>query len=178
MPTSQNPEKLNPLALSRLDLASVLSRTGMAKLTPAAIGHWLDAGCPRNADQSYNIVHVCAWLAGKYGQTPYRPSAETDEEKKESIGLKRERRLAVRQARLERKGQLIEKEEFERECHRRNHMMKSGLLTLSRVLAREIEGRSAPEIQKIIEDRVREILMAYAEGWDGQGDEIPKEPTL
>src|SRR5208283_2654836 len=157
MPTPQNPEKLNPLALSRLDLASILSRTGMAKLTPAAIGHWLDAGCPRNSDKSYNIVHVCAWLAGKYGQTPYRPSAETDEMEKAKLADIRSRTKLRDQARLAAEKKLMDREEFEQDCHRRNHMMKSGLLTLSRVLVREIAGRTTPEIQKIIDERVREL---------------------
>jgi hypothetical protein len=169
-------DRLNPLALTGVDLASVLSRTPYTKVTPAAIVRWVQLGCPRNNDKTYNLINVAAWLHSKYAETPRKASAESDQEKKESIGLKRERRLAVRQERLERKGQLIEKEEFEQECHRRNHMMKSGLLTLSRVLVREIAGRTTPEIQKIIDERVRELLMAYAEGWDGQGDEIPKEP--
>jgi hypothetical protein len=169
-----NSEKLNPTRLTRMQLADVLTRSGITKLTPNAINGWLGAGCPRNSDRSYNVLHVCAWLAEKYGQTPYRPSATTDEAKKESIALQRERRLAVRQTRLMQKGLLVKKEEIEQEQQRRVHAVKSGLLSPEKSLAREIVGVPQAQAEAVIAERVQDLLNAYADGWNGQG-EVPKE---
>ena len=169
MPTPQNPEKLNPLALSRLNLASVLSRTGMTKLTPAAIGHWVNQGCPRNADKTFNIVHIAAWLHSKYADIPYKASAATDEEKKERIALIRARRLATDQRRKIEAGKFVDREAIREEWLQRLHMIKSGLLALGRVLVSDLRGVPAEKVQAIVDARVRELLIAYAEGWDGQG---------
>jgi hypothetical protein len=161
---------MNPLALSGVDLANILSRTPYTKVTPAAIVRWVSLGCPRNNDRTYSLVNVAAWLHSKYAERPRTASAESDEEKKESIGLKRERRLAVRQARLANAKKLVDREEVREEWMARLHALKSGLLTLSRVLVREVVGQPAPVVQKVVDDRVNDVLWAYAQGWDGEGD--------
>ena len=175
MPTPQNPEKLNPLALSRMNLASVLSRTGITKLTPAAIGHWVNQGCPRNADKTFNIVHIAAWLHSKYAEIPYKASAATDEEKKERIALIRARRLATDQRRKIEAGKFINREEAHEQWMRQLYEVKSGLLTLSRVLTREVVGQPERIVKQRIEERVNDILWAYANGWDGEGEIPPHE---
>jgi hypothetical protein len=169
-----NSEKLNPTRLSRMQLADVLTRSGITKLTPNAINGWLGAGCPRNSDRSYNVLHVCAWLAEKYGQTPYRPSAETDNEKRERIALMRARRLAADQRRRIEAGKLIDKGEVVREQIRRVHAVKSGLLSLEKALAHEIVGVPQAQAEAIIAERVQDLLNAYADGWNGER-EVPKE---
>ena len=170
-------EKLNPLALSGVQLANVISRSPVrdstgrkVTVTPSALTHWVAAGCPRNPDKTYNAIFVLAWLAGERALVPYKASAESNEEKKENVALKRERRLAVRQARLERQGQLIEREVIEEDQQRRIHAVKGGLLTLERSLAREIVGLPRPQAEAIIKGKVRDLLEGYASGWNGEGE--------
>ena len=161
---------LNPLALSGVDLCTTLIRAGVENLTPSAIGKWVQAGCPRNPDKTFNTFRVLAWFVNERAKIPYKAHAESDQEKKESIGLKRERRLAVRQARLADAKKLVDREEVREEWMARLHALKSGLLTLSRVLVREVVGQPAPVVQKVVDDRVNDVLWAYAQGWDGEGD--------
>ena len=39
-------------ALTRLELVSLISKTGLVTLSNATVGNWIAAGCPRNADGS------------------------------------------------------------------------------------------------------------------------------
>ena len=161
---------LNPLSLSAVDLCGLLLKAGVKNLTPSAIGKWVHLGCPRSNGKSFNLLEVLAWFVNERAKIPYKAHAESDEEKKESIGLKRERRLAVRQARLADAKKLVDREEVREEWMARLHALKSGLLTLSRVLVREVVGQPAPVVQKVVDDRVNDVLWAYAQGWDGEGD--------
>ncbi|MGD0999484.1 MAG: hypothetical protein ABSA67_02190 [Candidatus Brocadiia bacterium] len=163
-------ETLNPLAMSGVDLCSTLLKAGVKHLTPAAIGAWVQKGCPRNPDKTYNVLKVLAWFVNERAEIPYRPSAETDEVEKEKLAVLRERKLTLRQNRLADAKQLVDREEVREEWMRRLHSFKSGLVTLARVLVREVVGQPAPVVQKAVDDRVNDVLRAYAEGWDGDGE--------
>ena len=65
------PEKMDPAHLTRLQLATVLTGTGIVSLTPQALRNWVEAGCPRESDGSFNLLRVCAWLAGERAKTPH-----------------------------------------------------------------------------------------------------------
>jgi hypothetical protein len=174
------PGTLNPLALRGVDLASLIGRSPVTDekgqkvhVTPAAISNWVSRdGCPRNPDGTYNAIHVLAWLAGQRARVPYRPNAESDDIEKEKLAVLRERKLTLRQNRLADAKTLVDREEVREEWMRRLHSFKSGLLTLARVLAREVVGQPGPVVQKAVDDRVNDVLRAYSEGWDGDG-EIP-----
>ena len=63
--TSAKPKKgLNPQALKRLELVSLLTRAG-TPLSNATVGNWIAAGCPRNLNGTLSLVRVCAWLAAE-----------------------------------------------------------------------------------------------------------------
>ena len=115
--------RLNPLALRRLDLAGVLSRTGIVKLTPNAIGHWLAAGLPRNSDRTFNLIQVCAWLAAERAKRPQAPL--NAEDAAVTVQLKRERLLAIRQRRRIEAGRLVEKTEVQRDQLERIYLFKN-----------------------------------------------------
>lgn len=55
----------DPTRLRPADLAKLLSATGVAKVTAAAIKRDLAAGAPQNADGTINLLHFSAWLAQK-----------------------------------------------------------------------------------------------------------------
>jgi len=93
------PEKMDPAHLTRLQLATVLTGTGIVSLTPQALRNWVEAGCPRESDGSFNLLRVCAWLAGERAKTPHLPRPETEDEKAARIALLRERRLGAKQKR-------------------------------------------------------------------------------
>jgi len=178
MPKPSQPDQLNPLSLRGVDLANLIGRSPVTDekgrkvhVTPAAISNWVSRGnCPRNPDGTYNAIHVLAWLAAEHSRVPYRPNAESDDIEKEKLAVLRERKLTLRQNRLERKGQLVEKEVIEEDQQRRIHALKGGLLTLERSLAREIVGLPRPQAEAIIKAKVHDLLEGYALGWDGEGD--------
>ena len=167
-------DRLNPLALTGVDLASVLSRTPYTKVTPAAIVRWVQLGCPRNNDKTYNLINVAAWLHSKYAERPRAASAETDEMEKAKLAQVRARTKAIDQARLAAEKKLIDREEVHEEWMGLLHAFKSGLTTLARVLVKEVVGQPEPVVKQRVEERVNDVLRSFAEGWDGEGD-IPGE---
>ncbi|MGO8702190.1 MAG: hypothetical protein ACLQVA_00115 [Candidatus Brocadiia bacterium] len=170
--------RLNPLALRRLDLAGVLSRTGIVKLTPNAIGHWLAAGLPRNSDRTFNLIQVCAWLAAERAKRPQAPL--NAEDAAVTVQLKRERLLAIRQRRRIEAGRLVEKTEVQRDQLERIYLFKNSLLAWERTLGRDLLGLpDARAIENKIQERTRDLLHALAEGWtptedDAEAGTIPK----
>ena len=139
---------LNPLALSGVDLCTMLIRAGVENLTPSAIGKWVQLGCPRNPDKTYNAMRVLAWHVNERAKIPHRPPAESDDVEKEKLAVLRERKLTLRQNRLASAQKLIDRDEVEEGRLRRIHALRSGLLMLSRSLAREIAGKTPAEVQK------------------------------
>jgi hypothetical protein len=163
---------LNPLSLSAVDLCGLLLKAGVKNLTPSAIGKWVHLGCPRSNGKSFNLLEVLAWFVNERAKIPHRPPAESDDVEKEKLAVLRERKLTLRQNRLASAQKLIDRDEVEEGRLRRIHALRSGLLMLSRSLAREIAGKTPAEVQKITDEQVNALLEAYAEGWRGQG-EIP-----
>lgn len=53
---------LNPLAISKADAASMLSKVGGKTITLAMIEADLAAGAPVQPDGTINLVHYAAWL--------------------------------------------------------------------------------------------------------------------
>jgi hypothetical protein len=165
---------LNPLALSGVDLCTMLIRAGVDNLTPSAIGKWVQLGCPRNPDKTYNAMKVLAWHVNERAKIPHRPPAETDEMEKAKLEQVRERTKAIRQAREAEEKKLVSREETHEEWMRLLHGVKSGLTTLARVLVKEVVGQPEPVVKARVEDRVNDTLRSFADGWDGAGDETPK----
>jgi hypothetical protein len=57
---------LNPNALTPASLARLLTRVAGQPVTEEMIEADLTAGAPLNADGTINLVHYCAWLAGRW----------------------------------------------------------------------------------------------------------------
>lgn len=71
---------LNPQALRRLELVSLLTKTGAVTLSNATVGNWLAAGMPRNPNGTLSLVQVCAWLAAERRKKPVPPAASAIED--------------------------------------------------------------------------------------------------
>jgi len=63
MDTDQPNSTLNPMALTVVDLARLLSKAGGQPVTVAMLQADLAAGAPSNPDGTINLVHYGAWLA-------------------------------------------------------------------------------------------------------------------
>lgn len=59
---------LNPAALSAEDAARLLTRVGGQPVTVAMLEADREAGAPRNADGTINLVHYAAWLLKEMGR--------------------------------------------------------------------------------------------------------------
>jgi len=91
---------LNTLALSAVDLCTLLLRSGVKHLTPSAIGKWVQDGCPRNPDKTFSLPAVLAWHVNDRAERPHRPPAETDAMEKAKLADLLEADAGRRQARL------------------------------------------------------------------------------
>ncbi len=165
---------LNVLSLTAVDLCAMMLKCGVKHLTPSAVGKWVYEGCPRNADKTFSLPNVTAWLINDRASVPHRPPAETDEMEKAKLEQVRERTKAIRQAREAEEKKLVSREETHEEWMRLLHGVKSGLTTLARVLVKEVIGQSEPVVKARVEARVNDTLRSFADGWDGAGDETPK----
>lgn len=58
----------NPMALTLMDAAVLLSRLAGTPVTAAMLQMDVDAGAPRNADGTLNLVHYAAWLVQEAGR--------------------------------------------------------------------------------------------------------------
>lgn len=62
MSESHEKPSLNPTALSLENAAKLLSAAGGRAVTVEQLQKDLEAGAPRNADGTLNLVHYAAWL--------------------------------------------------------------------------------------------------------------------
>lgn len=58
-------ERAAEINVPRLKLVGLIAGTGIVSMTNATAGNWVAAGCPRNANGTFNLVQVCAWLAAE-----------------------------------------------------------------------------------------------------------------
>ena len=174
MAKADAPGVLNAMALNSVDLCTTLAKAGVEHLTPSAVRKWVEAGCPRNPDKTFNAFRVLAWFVNERAKIPYKAHAETDEMEKAKLEQVRERTKAIRQAREAEEKKLVSREETHEEWMRLLHGVKSGLTTLARVLVKEVVGQPEPVVKARVEARVNDTLRSFADGWDGAGDETPK----
>ena len=72
-PDADSPPRLNPVAMSVADAASLLTKAGGVRLTGAQIQADIDAGSPTNADGTISLVLYAVWLVRETanGGTPH-----------------------------------------------------------------------------------------------------------
>ena len=63
---SNSSEAANPNAMSKADLARMLSRVGNWPITVAMIEADVANGAPSNSDGSMNLIHYTAWLVREH----------------------------------------------------------------------------------------------------------------
>lgn len=165
---------LNVQRLTAVDLCALLLKSGVKHLTPSEIGKWVNIGCPRNRDKTYSLPAVTAWLINDRAERPHRPPAETDEMEKAKLARMHAQTRRTELATAREQKEVISREEVDEDQSRKIHAVRSGMLTLVRVIGREIEGKSTREITTIINQRIVDLLEAYSSGWDGATVEIPK----
>ncbi len=72
-PDTATQPKLNPNAMSVIDLAKLLSRVGGTDIAPEVIEQDIEEGMPTNPDGTVSVVHYAAWLVQEMTQHE-RPS--------------------------------------------------------------------------------------------------------
>ncbi len=60
--------RINPLALTPFEVATLLSKAASRALTVAQIEEDVAAGVPVNDDGTINLVAYCAWLSKERGR--------------------------------------------------------------------------------------------------------------
>jgi len=146
------PPVLNPRALSRLDLVSLITATRVTSLSSATIGNWVAAGCPRNADGSFDIVIIAAWLAAE------RRNRATSTAK-ESKALERMRgyRADLLELQLKiRTGELVESHVVEDQCREIGLTLRNAFASIERRHGRAV----GDEIRSALDTAFRKMQIA------------------
>jgi len=60
--------RIDPTRLTPEQAARLLSAAGRVRITQEQIAADLEAGAPRNADGTLNLVHYVAWLVKEMGR--------------------------------------------------------------------------------------------------------------
>lgn len=68
MPNDSKHSAINPLALVPADAAKLLTRVGARPIGEALLRADMDAGAPKNADGTINLLHYAAWLLKEMGR--------------------------------------------------------------------------------------------------------------
>lgn len=64
-PASAAPATISLAALTPLQLAALLTRSGATSVTESSIRRDIDSGCPTNPDGTINLTHYIAWLVSE-----------------------------------------------------------------------------------------------------------------
>ena len=107
---------------------------------------------------------------------PFTVDGMTEREMK--LVVQRERALKMRQEREIQAGTLVNAQERLEQELRALYALRAGILELGRSLASaicEVTGSTDRlAVQKVIDWRTRQLLLAFSKGWDGRG-EMPTE---
>jgi len=147
-------QTLNPRALSRLDLVAVITATRVTSLSSATIGNWVASGCPRNADGSFDIVTIAAWLAAE------RRNRATSTAK-ESKALERFREARAKLSELElkiRTGELVQSHVVEDQCREIGLTLRNAFASIERRHGRAI----GDEIRSALDTAFRKMQITEA----------------
>jgi phage terminase Nu1 subunit (DNA packaging protein) len=137
----------------------------------STIKRWVAQGLPcdkggRGQHRRFDEGEVAAWLKSKnLTGKPGRPQTEGGRELL-AAKVRKENALATRYEIevAERRGELLNRSEVERQNVQKVAALRNGLLSLSATLAPSLEGRSAEDIQGEIERAIVRILEHYARG--------------
>jgi len=142
-------EALNPRALSRLALVSLITATRITSLTSATVGNWLAAGCPRNADGSFDIVSIAAWLAGER-----RNRATTTAKTSKALERFRDARAKLTELQLKiRTGEIVESRLVTDQCREIGLGLRNALASIERRHGRKI----GDEIRSALDNAFRKL---------------------
>lgn len=131
------------------------SKTGPWKLKDVRI--WMDSYLDHDATQAYEE------RLQNMRKNPGASSGATSLTRARVEGTI-ERTLLTRQRRLVEKGKLISNENAQAIRLRQIHAVKSALLSLPRSIANAITGKSKRQVEKVVLERVEEIIRSFAEG--------------
>jgi len=144
---------LNPQALKRLHLATLITKTGLTSVTNTTIGNWIAAGCPTNADGTLSMIYVLAWLAAERRKKPEKPAASAIE------GLRKAQAARA---------------EFELQRRRGDYVLKSDVIEQNRQVGRRIRRRMemiekrhgrqvGNDLRAMVDDLCRELKLGKSD---------------
>jgi phage terminase Nu1 subunit (DNA packaging protein) len=142
-----------------LNVTQLANATGKARQT---IYTWIDAGMPRNPDKTFDLPAVIAWVVEREKDAlldSAAPAAGTD-----SPALERYRAARAEAAELElavKKGKLFSREDATLEWGEHMAVVRAILETWKDRLPPLLEGLDRPAMQKIIDDSVQYIFVAF-----------------
>ena len=140
---------LNPRALSRLDLVALITATRVTSLSSATVGNWLAAGCPRNADGSFDIVSIAAWLAGER-----RNRATASAKTSKALERYRDARAKLTELQLKiRTGEIVESRLVTDQCREIGLGLRNALASIERRHGRKI----GDEIRSALDNAFRKL---------------------
>jgi hypothetical protein len=141
-------------------------------VTPQTIRLWCRRGCPRRADNGYDVIAIARWHQLEFNKPEHSPVAPGDavpdawaERKLRTDALRGELKLDAE------KGNTFTRAAVTKLAGDRAMAFRTGLLSMGAALAQELEGIPAAEIGMILERHTMALLASYV----GEGDEWVKQ---
>lgn len=121
---------------------------------------WKARGCPiRKTKRGYN-VDVCKRWVEQQNKAPSKDDAgrllKAQADEKEAKA-----ELAALQLQIE-KGEYVPIDEIKDRDRRKVQAVKRGLLRLPKTIASVVTGLSPPEVEKVVETKVRDLLLKFS----------------
>lgn len=131
------------------------------EVSDRTVRYWAKDGMPMTPDGKYDLTEIQAWHFLK--KHPEKSGKETHSQKWE--GEYREYKARLMRIEYERKlGNLIPKEEVEKQMVQRIIAVKRAFLSLPRALAPQLVGMEPREIESVLMGRIKEIIENFAQG--------------
>jgi phage terminase Nu1 subunit (DNA packaging protein) len=136
----------------------IMSTALLAKtlgVTPQTVAQWHKAGMPKEKTGWWNLSTVLAWRGTTNGITDISDEArklKADADYREAKASKEAMDLAFR------RGELISKEEVDRQWSQVGNQLKSNMLLWSRTMAPELAHLDMRSVEKVLTDAVYDLL--------------------
>jgi phage terminase Nu1 subunit (DNA packaging protein) len=132
-------------------------------VTTDAVDKWVAKGLPVEGRSRYDLSRIAQWYVSRKSQ---HDDADAAAVAKEKLGLLRERRLATRQERLARSGELVEAETAQARVMSMCADIRSAILELPGQIAPQLVGKSEGEMTAVLDTAVRGALNGLADKWE------------
>ena len=133
--------------------------TGATKQT---VGRWVDLGMPKIEHGKYSLFQALAWAFAHSKGIHNKDDAERSKKEEAELRLL-EAKAEIEEEKLAKiKGELIPIDEVEENLIKIAVVMSSKLRAIPAPIAKRCEGRTAPEIEKLLKKKIHDVVLSIS----------------